>query len=505
MMMRMRSLTSWTIVTALLSFLACDRWAPSAAKEPPRFEAAPGSVKVDRSEPERRTEMVTSYAPVVEKAGPAVVNIFTTQRVRIQEPLYPFMEDPFFRHFFGLPDQGRRGAPQFREQTGLGSGVIVTEDGYILTNNHVVDVADEIRILLGSGRKEYVAELVGKDPLTDVAVLKIKAQEKLPAITLGDSAKVKVGDVALAVGNPFGLGQTVTMGIISDLRRNLPSLPGEGADMIANFIQTDAPINPGNSGGALIDAEGRLIGINTAILSRTGGSVGIGFAIPINLARNVMEQLIRNGKVVRGFLGVNIQPVTPDLAEQFGLPELSGALVAQVTPKSPAEKAGIEVGDVIVKLNDQEIGDPSALRVAVTQLEPGTQAKVEVVRGGKRVTLQATIEKLPEDERIASRGRQQKGQSSETSFGLELSDVTRDARERFAIPSDVQGALIAGVASGSLAAQGGLRPGDVILSVNRVAVKTAKEAERRIKDAKGGRVLLLVWSQGGTRFVVLGK
>src|SRR5713101_4186123 len=297
----------------------------------------------------RETRMTSSFAPVVKRVAPSVVNVFTTKTVRNQYPeMMPFPDDPFFRRFFGEPfggEQPRRQPRKFKERS-LGSGVVVTKDGYILTNNHVVDGADEVKVSLAKDKKEYTAKIAGRDPKTDIAVLKIEAKD-LPFVTFADSDKIEVGDVVLALGNPFGIGQTVTMGIVSAVGRG-----GMGIEAYEDFIQTDAAINPGNSGGALIDAEGRLIGINTAIVSRSGGNQGVGFAVPISMARYVMDRITTEGKVTRGFLGINIQPLTPALAKEFNLPdESSGVLVGGASPDSAAEKAGLKDGDVILEFN----------------------------------------------------------------------------------------------------------------------------------------------------------
>jgi len=286
-----------------------------------------------------------SFAPIVKKVAPSVVNIYSTKMVRVRPFMHPLFDDSFFRRFFGGDEESQPSRPQLRKAQGLGSGVIVSEDGYILTNNHVVEGADKVEVALAGGKKEYTAKVVGTDPQTDVAVLKVEATG-LPAITLTDSDKLEVGDVVLAIGNPFGVGQAVTKGIVSGIGRG-----GFGVVDYEDFIQTDAAINPGNSGGALVDADGRLVGVNTFIMSRTGRSEGVGFAIPVNLARSVMDRLIKDGKIVRGYLGVGIQQVTPDLAKEFKLADESGALVGEVRSNTPAEDAGIKEGDVVIEFN----------------------------------------------------------------------------------------------------------------------------------------------------------
>ncbi len=322
-----------------------------------------------------------SYSEAARKALPAVVHIFTSKEIR--GPRHPFAGDPLFRHFFG----DRYGSPQ--RQSGLGSGVIVTDQGFILTNNHVVEAADEIEVALNDGRK-FGAEVVGVNPESDLAVLRITSNGKVPAVTFAAPEGVHVGDVVLAIGNPFGVGQTVTMGIVSALGRS-----HLGINTFENFIQTDAAINPGNSGGALVDGNGNLIGINTAIYSRTGGSLGIGFAIPASLAKNVMEQIIQTGQVTRGWIGVEVQEITPELAESFNLPAAQGALIAGVMRGSPADKAGMKPGDVLVGVANKPVKDPQVMLELIAALKPGEDAKFRMRRDASEFDLDVTIGKRP--------------------------------------------------------------------------------------------------------------
>ncbi|WP_230971693.1 Do family serine endopeptidase [Nitrogeniibacter aestuarii] len=328
------------------------------------------------------TNSTASYAQAAERALPAVVHIFTSKEMATQRN--PFLDDPIFRHFFG----DRLGKPQQRT-SGLGSGVIATPDGYILTNNHVIEAADEIEVALNDGRK-FPARLVGRDPETDLAVLQIQVDTPLPAITFASESSLHVGDVVLAIGNPFGVGQTVTMGIVSALQRN-----HLGISTFENFIQTDAAINPGNSGGALVNGEGALIGINAAIYSRSGGSLGIGFAIPVGFAKDVMEQIIRSGRVTRGWIGVEIQDLTPELANSFGLASTNGALIAGVMRGGPAEAAGIRPGDVLTNIGKQPIEDPQRMLESIAALAPGEHARFTLVRGGKRYQADVQIGRRP--------------------------------------------------------------------------------------------------------------
>lgn len=323
-----------------------------------------------------------SFADAAQKAIPAVVFVYTSQAVK--RPRHPLQDDPLFRHFFGDEQDGE---PQSR--VGLGSGVVVSPEGYILTNFHVVDGADEIEVASNDGHK-YKATVVGSDPESDLAVLRIPTDHKLPVITFGNSDSLRVGDTVLAIGNPFGVGQTVTSGIVSALGRS-----HLGINTFENFIQTDAAINPGNSGGALIDANGTLIGINTAIYSQSGGSMGIGFAIPVSLARTVMEQIIKNGSVTRGWIGVEMQEITPELAESFKLPNTQGALIAGVMRGAPADRAGIKPGDVLLDIAGKPVKDAQAMLGMVATLEPGKVARLKLRRAGQDITADVTIGKRP--------------------------------------------------------------------------------------------------------------
>ncbi len=326
----------------------------------------------------------SSYAKGVGQAAPSVVNIFTTKVITQRQ--HPLLNDPFMQRFFGDNPQL---APRQRLESSLGSGVIISDKGYIITNNHVIDGADEIQIALSDGRSAQ-AQVVGSDPETDVAVLKI-AMDKLPCIVIGQSDALQVGDVVLAIGNPFGVGQTVTHGIVSALGRNQL-----GINTFENFIQTDAAINPGNSGGALVNTEGELIGINTAIFSRSGGSQGIGFAIPLSLARGVMEQIIEHGRAIRGWLGVEVQAITPQLAESFGLgADVKGVIIAGVLSSSPADQAGIKPGDIVTLINDKPITEPAELLNTVAHAAPGENIKIVGLRNGSAFDLQAKVAERP--------------------------------------------------------------------------------------------------------------
>jgi len=326
---------------------------------------------------------VASYSDAARAALPTVVHIFTSKEVKAQR--HPFADDPLFRHFFGDRLDNR---PQQRA-SGLGSGVIVSPEGYVLTNNHVIEAADEIEVALNDGRK-LPARIVGRDPESDLAVLQIKSDGKLKAITFGRTEQLRVGDVVLAIGNPFGVGQTVTMGIVSALGRS-----HLGINTFEDFIQTDAAINPGNSGGALIDTAGTLVGINAAIYSRSGGSLGIGFAIPVSLARSVMEQIIQNGSVTRGWIGVEVQAITAELADSFGMVSSEGTLISGVMRGSPAERAGVKPGDVLLAVEGRKVNDPQAMLEAIAALAPGRKAGFELRRGKEKLELKVEIGRRP--------------------------------------------------------------------------------------------------------------
>ncbi len=477
-------------VGLLLTWLS-GAWAPGLlAEKLPRL-------KVDATPINRDQPRPASLAPVVKKAAPSVVNIYTTKTIRQNPDLLPFFEDPFFRRFFFGPFGT---LPPERQQQSLGSGVIVSEDGYILTNNHVVDGAEEIKVALPDDKTVYNATLVGTDPQTDIAVIKVNATG-LPAITLTDSDNLEVGDLVLAIGNPFGVGQTVTTGIVSAKGRG-----DIGIVDYEDFIQTDAPINPGNSGGAHVDLEGRLVGINQSIASPVRASAGIGFAVPINLARFVMERLITDGKVTRGYLGVMIQPVTPELAREFKLPENTGALVGEVTANSPAEEAGLKEGDVIVEFNGRKVTNSRQLRLMVAQTAPGSRATLKLIRDGKEQTLTVKVGELPAEGLARATGRPgglRRSQEPDLLDGVTVDDIDARTRRQYNLPAQLQGALIVEVDPTCPAAAAGLRPGDVILEINRQRVTNADEAVRLSERIRGSSVLLRVWSQGGSRYVVV--
>ncbi len=435
-----------------------------------------------------------TFAPLVEKYGDTVVNIYTTQTVKEPPiPNFPFQEHQgvpeFFKKFFEQQGQGYHGQIIPQKRTSLGSGVIISADGYIITNNHVIDEADEINVRFAN-HEEYEAKIIGRDAKTDVALIKIDPKETLPFATFGDSEKLRVGDWVIAIGNPFGFEQTVTAGIVSGKGRTL------GSGNYENFIQTDASINPGNSGGPLFNMDGQMVGINTAIYSRSGGNIGIGFAIPINMAKNVIEQLKTTGKVTRGWLGVMIQNVSQDLAKQFGLERPIGALVGEVSPGGPAEKAGILPGDIIVEYKGKEITQMNMLPAMVAQTPVGETVNVALFRNGKKKNVSITVAKLEEDEATAETGQ-------ESVLGLTVQQLTPELAQSLKI-KDKEGIIVANVEPGSAAEDAGLRPGDLILEVNRQEVKNMEEYNKALANLdKKESILLLVKRDTHTRFVVL--
>ncbi len=438
---------------------------------------------------------VTTFAPVAKAVAPSVVTVFSTKEVDGDERMQEV--PPQLRRFFGMPEGGGpEGQGQPQRQQGLGSGVIVSADGYVLTNNHVVEGADEVRIAFNDQRTELIAKVIGSDAKSDLAVLKIDpGAMTLVPIQWADSAAVQVGDVVLAVGNPFGVGQTVTSGIISATGR------GFGLVDYEDFLQTDAAINRGNSGGALVDIEGKLIGINTAILSPVGVNLGIGFAVPSNFARSIMDQILTDGKVTRGYLGVVIQPVTDEIAKAWQLPNRDGALVADVADDGPADKAGFANGDVIVEVDGRPVTDPRHLRLHVAQVKPGAEMPVTVLRDGKRETLTVTVGDLA-DSGVAERDGRRPARGG-GSLGLGLGEVDDGARDQFDIPAKVDGALVSQVRPGSPAAEAGLSAGDVITQVDREKIRSAEQCAELLRARKDADVILRVWSKTGSRYVVI--
>ena len=443
------------------------------------------------------------FAPVVKSVMPTVVSIKSSKVVKTGlRSQNQGQMDPLFRQFFGDQFGGQFNVlnmPDEQRSEGLGSGVIVSPEGYILTNNHVVDGATDVQVVL-SDRRELKARVIGTDPRTDIAVVKIEAGS-LPAITIGDSDKVEIGDYALAVGNPFGVGQTVTMGIVSATRRgNL------GIEDYEDFIQTDAPINPGNSGGALVNERGELIGINTAILARgSAGNQGIGFAVPVNLARNVMDQILENGKVTRARLGIYPQDVTPGIARQFGVKDSHGALVGEVESGSPAQKAGLKNGDIILEVNGSSVYDANQLRNMISSMQPDAKVSLKVWRDGSERTIPVELGELNPEQARNQGGRGGRGDNASSDSALEgvsVENLTSQVARGLGLSAGAAGVVVTEVNPASAAASAGLKRGDVIQEVNRRPVQNAAEFEAAVRDSKNG-VLLLVNRNGHTAFVAV--
>ena len=492
---RTLQLLAAVVLSAALSATASNRGESANSGE----KNAGLNLPIDESAVPRHGVPGGSFAPIVAKVAPAVVKIVSQNVVTNSGDQNPFSDDPFLRRFFGnqfgqlMPHMG-----PFRER-GLGSGVIITKDGYILTNNHVVGNAKEVTVTLQDGR-QFTAKVIGRDAGSDIAVVRIEAKD-LPVLPLADSTKVRVGDIALAVGNPFGVGQTVTSGIVSATGRG-----GMGIEDYEDFIQTDAAINPGNSGGALVDIEGRLIGINTAILSRSGGYQGVGFAIPTDIARNVTESLVKYGEVKRGYLGVMIQDVTPALAQEFKLKDTHGALVTEVEPDGPAAKAGLKNGDVIIDLNGKKVIDGRHLKLAVADTAPGTRVPLTVWRDGSTKKLDIDVKQLPSSNEVAQNGPAGSNKNDTgTLKGVAVNDLNPQLRSELNVPKSVKGAVVTGIAPNSPAADAGLKPGDVIEEINRHPVKDADDAVKLAENGSNKRTLLRVWSNGGSHYVVVNE
>jgi Do/DeqQ family serine protease len=434
---------------------------------------------------------------------PAVVNISSSKVVKNQEMPSNFFDDPMFRRFFGgrMPQM-----PRERRAESLGSGVIVSPEGYILTNNHVVEGASQVKVAFADQR-EFPAKIIGTDKATDVAILKID-QTNLPVLPLSDSSRAQVGDVVLAVGNPFGLGQTVTMGIVSATGRSL----GGRIERFEDFIQTDAAINPGNSGGALVNTKGELVGINTAILAgESGGNQGIGFAIPINLARNVMDQILKTGKVSRGFIGITPQEVTRDIAKGFGNPDLKGVAIASVEPGTPAEHAGLQVGDVITAVNGSPVSDVNQFRLQVAGMAPGTRIDLKINRNGRDQNINLTLAELKDQKTPGDDGGQDDqgfapGNGEKGAIpGVSIQVLNPELSRQLQLPNSAHGLVVTEVDQNSHAAEAGLAQGDVIESVNRQPVTSVQQFNAAVRQGKGDSTLLLVHRGQGAAFIAVPK
>ncbi len=430
------------------------------------------------------TQLGEAMAGVAERVKPAVVNISTSKTVKTER--HPFFDDPFFRRFFGDPQ------PQKRRVTNLGSGVIASADGYIITNNHVIEGAEDILVKLSDGR-EYKGRPVGKDPRTDIAIIKID-EKNLPTVPWADSDKLRVGEIVFAIGNPYGLNQTITMGIVSALGRT-----GIGITDYEDFIQTDAAINPGNSGGALVNIKGEIVGINTAIFSVTGGDQGIGFAIPANMVKNVMENIVKEGKVVRGWLGVQIQALTPELARQFNLKDEKGVLLADIVEGGPAEKGGLKRGDVIIEYNGKKIENPFQLRNMVATTKPGDTVNIMVMRNGKALSIKVVVGELPDG--VAAVEIPEKFDN--VLRGVQVQDLTDEMIKRLGITKKIRGVIITNISEDS-PSSGILSEGDIILEVNKTPVSNVREYNEIVsKIEKNQEVLLLIMRGGSNLYITI--
>ncbi len=461
----------------------------------PQFAMASGG-GLDGPEIDTLERQNKAYERIAQTVTPSIVAIQSTQVIKVQQS--PFMMDPFFRQFFGgtMPQMG---VPREQREHALGSGVIVSGEGYIVTNEHVVSKATQIEVIL-SDHRSFKGKVVGSDPQTDIAVVKVDGKD-LPVAPFGDSEQMKVGDTVMAFGNPFGQYFTVTRGSVSALGRSL-----RDPDKFEDFIQTDAAINPGNSGGGLVNVRGQVIGINTAILSGNSGPggegsfIGIGFAIPSNTVKHVMEDLIKSGKVSRGYLGVSIGPLSDELAKQFKAPDTSGALVDDVTAGGPADKAGLKNGDVIRKLNGQTVEGNSQLTAMITNFNPGTQVKLDIIRDGQPMTLNVTLGERPANLGVtAGIG---KAPTEGTLRGIAVQNLTPEIRDQLSLPASVRGVVITQVDPNSPAAQYGLQQGDVIESINRHAVNSVNDFNRLAAEAKG-QTLLRINRQGSGGYIVI--
>ncbi|WP_395753442.1 Do family serine endopeptidase [Prosthecobacter sp.] len=523
--------------------------APAVDKNSPPVAGFASKILKDPSPLPNSGQVLMSYANVVDKILPSVVTIYSSAPIKAPgvDQIPPQLR-PFFYRFFGgqdgfgdmneddepQPSPRRRGGPQRpqmqpeeEQSRGVGSGVIITPDGYIITNNHVVADAKKIEVAveINGATKTYKAEIVGADPLTDVALIKIEATGLKPA-TLGDSSQLRVGDIVLAAGAPMELSRSVSQGIVSALGRSNGVISGGNrnnghggrVEGYEDFIQTDASINPGNSGGPMVDGMGRVVGISTAILSRTGMYAGIGFAIPINMAVNIVEDLLDDGAVQRGFLGVEIIDLDPESARLYQLEDQTGALIKYVGAESPAEKAGIQVEDVIVAINGKKVDSSSRLRLIVSSSKPGSQIPIDVMRDGKRLTLNATLEALPEQalSELANGGQRGlpkrpgaaapnvKDTVGELVSGVTIQSLTPALRERYDVPASVSGVIVTKVDADSQAATRGVEEGDVISHVNRIAVNKAADA-RTLAKGSNGNVMLRVWRKGDTMLLMIGN
>lgn len=499
------------VILCIFSLTACDwlgdklpeNWSQSNTDSSsrvvpsPRNYGAPQNTQPPLVDWKGNGIAANTFIEISKRADLGVVNIGTTKTIKQENPFgYPnspfnqFFGDDLFKHFFGGP---RGNAPREFKQQSLGSGFIISEDGLIVTNNHVIDKADEIQVTIGKD-KEYIAKVVGTDPKTDVALIKVDPNEPLKPLVLGDSQTLQVGEIVVAIGNPFGLSHTVTQGIVSAKERTIGFGPYD------NFIQTDASINPGNSGGPLLNLNAEVVGINTAIHA---SGQGIGFAIPINLAKNILPQLEENGQVTRGWLGVYIQPVEDDVAKSLGLDKAKGALVVRVEQGSPADQAGIEAGDVILAVGDQPVKDSQSLPKMVANLGVGTQTQVVVLRDRKERIVTVTIGKL-QDENAGPKTSPDAPDAEPDKIGLLVSPATQQELESFGVPQTQGGVVIRSIEPGSPAFGRGIKPGDYLLELNKKRIATVEDYQAQVKGlSDGDTVMLKVIQEGGARLFVI--
>ncbi len=448
------------------------------------------SVNISKESIDILSQLDKAMEELTAAAKPAVVNISFEQTVTSEPMQNPFFDDPFFRHFFGDQSDNQGNKPRKYKQRGLGSGVVVGQEGYIITNNHVVQGADEITVKL-SDKRQFKGKVVGADPRTDLAVVRINAG-KLPYLELGDSDNTKVGDRVIAIGNPFGLNQTVTSGIISAVGR-----ADVGIADYEDFIQTDAAINPGNSGGALVNMKGELIGLNTAIFSTSGGYQGIGFAIPSNMIKVVMESLIKKGKVIRGWLGVGIQPLTPELAKQFALKSEKGVLISEVTEDGPAQKAGLQRGDVILQYGGKDVASISEFRNMVAREKPGNRVTLQILRDGKEKNVTVEIGELP------AKMPTQTSEINTGFFGIHVQDISVQQKKMMGIPARINGVVVVGVEDDS-PASGVLQAGDMIREINRKKISNMNDFNAAVGKIKSKQdALLLIYRSGASLYITL--
>ncbi len=459
------------------------------------FEFKDAPAVQNRSNPATSSQTIQSYASALGDATKAVVNISTQKQVSNAMPNHPMFDDPFFQQFFG-DIYGQ--IPRDRIDRSLGSGVVISKDGYIITNHHVIEGADKILVSFSGSNNEYTAKVIGSDSRSDLAVIKLN-RTNLPVISIADSDKVMVGDIVFAIGNPFGVGETVTQGIVSGLNKS-----GIGINDYENFIQTDASINPGNSGGALVDSRGALIGINTAILSRTGGNHGVGFAIPSEMVKKIAKQLIEKGSVTRGYLGVGIQDVGEDLKNTYG--RRDGALVISIEPQSPAAKAGMLVWDLIIEVNGKKIKSAQELKNTIGMLPPKQQVSIKYIREKQERTAQVTLSELTEEKRASNQTPLPSNNQSLTISGIDglsVGELTQNVRRRYQIPNDTQGVIVVEIKRDSPAQKAGFEVGDIISQIEDSTIKGLNDFSAAIAKHKNKNKRILVYSRNGTKTIVI--